>query len=119
MPSNPCGRSAPVAASVSAMKVAACCCTSPAIDVRSDNADGIELFTEADFGGERFATGRDVSALDRGNFNDRAASAIVYSGQWEFCVDFDYRGACAVYGPGRYPRLGGLTRQLSSVRRLQ
>ena len=56
---------------------------------------------------------------NRGNFNDRASSAVVNSGQWEFCVDFEYRGGCTVFGPGRSPRLGGLTHKLSSVRRLQ
>lgn len=81
--------------------------------------DGLELFSEPDFGGERVGIERDTGALDRANFNDRAASAIIYAGQWEFCVDTDYRGACSVFGPGRYPRLGGLTKQLSSLRRLQ
>jgi len=80
---------------------------------------GIELFAEPGFGGERLAVERTAPRLDRWNFNDRAASAIVYSGQWEFCTDNDFGGSCSVFGPGRYQRLGGLTRQLSSARRLQ
>jgi len=80
---------------------------------------GLDLFSEPGFGGERLSVDRTASRLDRWNFNDRAASAIVYSGQWEFCTDNDFRGSGSVFGPGRYERLGGLTRQLSSARRLQ
>ena len=77
----------------------------------------VELFSERDFGGQRYSADGDVQALR--DFNDRAASAIVHIGQWEFCGDFDYRGGCAVYDPGRYPALGALTRHLSSVRRVR
>ena len=91
----------------------------PAPAFRPGSRAGLELYSDPDFGGERFSSDRDVSQLDRGNFNDRAASAIIFAGQWEFCSDFNYGGSCAVYGPGRYPRLGGMTRQLSSVRRIQ
>ena len=77
----------------------------------------VELFSQRGFGGQRYSADRDVQALR--DFNDRAASAIVHDGQWEFCVDFDYRGGCAVYGPGRYPALGALTGHLSSVRRVR
>ena len=80
-----------------------------------DGRSAVELFSELDFGGARYAANGDVRALE--DFNDRAASAIVHSGRWEFCGDFDYRGGCAIYGPGSYPELGALTRHLSSVRR--
>jgi hypothetical protein len=80
-----------------------------------DGRSAVELFSELDFGGARYAANGDVRALE--DFNDRAASAIVHSGRWEFCGDFDYRGGCAIFGPGSYPELGALTRHLSSVRR--
>lgn len=85
----------------------------------SSRGNGIELYSDAGFGGERLSVERDTSALDGRNFKDRAASAIVYVGQWELCTGADYRGTCAVFGPGRYPRLGGLSGQLTSVRRIQ
>lgn len=78
----------------------------------------VEFFSDADFGGERLLIDTDTPALLRSGFNDRAASLIVHGGQWELCVDDLYRG-CTVFGPGRYPRIGGLTRQLSSARRLE
>ena len=77
----------------------------------------VELFSQPDFAGQRYSADGDVQALR--DFNDRAASAIVNDGQWEFCGDFDYRGGCAIYGPGRYPALGALTKHLSSVRRVR
>ena len=80
---------------------------------------GIELFAEPGFGGERLAVDRDVASFERANFNDRAASVIVISGRWEFCTDAQHRGNCAVFGPGQYQRIGGMTGQLSSVRRVQ
>ena len=89
---------------------------SPLIPARRD---GIELFSEVGFGGERLAVDRDVTGLERSNFNDRASSAIIYAGQWEFCTDAQHRGNCAVFGPGRYPRIGGMTGLLSSLRQVQ
>ena len=82
-----------------------------------DGRSAVELFSELDFGGAHYAADGDVRALE--DFNDRAASAIVHSGRWEFCGDFDYGGGCAIFGPGRYPELGALTRHLSSVRRVR
>lgn len=79
----------------------------------------VEFFSEPDFGGERIRVDRDVRDLDRLNFNDRAASLVVLAGSWELCTDARFGGNCAVFRPGRYPRLGGLTRQLSSLRRIQ
>jgi hypothetical protein len=71
--------------------------------------------------GENFA-GRDitisdsVSNFDRTRFNDRASSVIVNQGQWEVCADADFSGGCQVFGPGRYPTIGGLSGRVSSVR---
>lgn len=83
------------------------------------NAQGdVELFAESGFNGERFALRGEANNLD-GRFNDRAHSMIVYGGMWEVCVDADYRGACAVYGPGEYPQLHGFDGRVSSLRRIQ
>ena len=79
----------------------------------------VEFFSEPDFGGERLRVERDIRDLDQLNFNDRAASLVVLAGTWELCTDARFGGNCAVFRPGRYPRLGGLTRQLSSLRRIQ
>jgi len=80
---------------------------------------GIELFSEPGFGGERIGIENGGRDLDASNFNDRAASVIVHAGWWELCTDAHFGGSCAVYRPGDYPQMGGLTRQVSSVRRIQ
>jgi len=81
--------------------------------------DGVELFSTAGFNGERSQVRDEVRNMEEMNFNDRAASLIVHSGQWEFCQHADFRGQCLTYGPGRYDRLGSLTGQISSMRRVR
>lgn len=83
------------------------------------NRDGVELFSTMGFGGERVQVRDETRNMEHLNFNDRAGSLIVYSGQWEFCQHADFRGQCLTYGPGRYDRLGGLTNQISSMRRVR
>lgn len=91
-------------------------------DQRQDNdrerGGDLELFTGINFGGSRFSVRQDLANFSEGGFNDRIGSVIVNAGQWEMCVDAGYRGRCTVFGPGRYAALGGLTNQLSSVRRI-
>jgi hypothetical protein len=79
---------------------------------------GIELFEHDDFQGRRFASRGMITDLERENFNDIASSIVVYEGRWELCTDADFGGRCVVYGPGRYPKLRGLSDQLSSIRRI-
>jgi hypothetical protein len=79
----------------------------------------LEFYSEPGFGGERLLLERTTGDLDRLNFDRRAASVVVLSGTWELCTDARFSGSCAVYPPGRYPRLGGLTRQVVSVRRIE
>ncbi len=88
---------------------------------RDDDArrEGVELYATPGFGGERLALRDEVRDLNQANFNDRAGSLIVYSGQWEFCQHADFRGQCVTYGPGRYDRLGGLNNAISSLRRVR
>lgn len=81
--------------------------------------DGVELFSTVGFNGERVQVRDELRNLEEMNFNDRAGSLIVYSGQWEFCQHSDFRGQCLTYGPGRYDRLGSLTNQISSMRRVR
>jgi len=80
---------------------------------------GLELYSDAGFGGERVRIERDTSDLSRANFNDRASSAVVTGGTWEICSDARYGGSCATYRPGQYERLGGMSGQASSVRRVR
>lgn len=80
---------------------------------------GMELYAEPDFRGEKIGFESDGQDLSQNNFNDRAQSLIVYVGNWEVCTDAYIKGSCAVFRPGNYPRLGGLARQISSLRRIQ
>ena len=80
---------------------------------------GLELFSEPDFRGDKMASVSAEMDLTKSNFNDRAQSLIVYVGNWEVCTDVNIAGSCAVFRPGNYPRLGGLSRQISSLRRIQ
>jgi hypothetical protein len=79
----------------------------------------LEFFSEPDFAGTRLAVDSEMGDFDRSGFNDRAASVVVHSGTWELCTEPRFGGSCAVYRPGSYPRMGGLTRHVSSVRRIQ
>lgn len=88
-------------------------------DNDNNGRDGVELFSTMGFNGERLQVRDEVRNMEALNFNDRAGSLIVYSGQWEFCQHADFRGQCLTYGPGRYDRLGGLTSQISSMRRVR
>lgn len=78
----------------------------------------VELFTGVNFSGDRYPIRRDMTTFEEGGFNDRIGSVIVREGQWQMCVDANFRGSCTVFGPGRYAALGGLTNQLSSIRRI-
>ena len=82
------------------------------------NAD-IELFLEPNFGGRAFGSKRDISNLGPTDYNDRVNSVVVNSGQWELCTDGEYGGRCSVFGPGRYPNIGGLSNKVSSLRRIR
>jgi hypothetical protein len=77
---------------------------------------GITFYEGENFTGREMSVDRTVANFDDTRFNDRARSAIVDAGQWELCVDSDFRGTCQVLGPGRYPDLGGLAHKVSSVR---
>ena len=79
---------------------------------------GMELYAEPDFRGEKIGFESDGMDLAQNNFRNRAQSLIVYVGNWELCTDANIKGSCAVFRPGNYPRLGGLNRQVASLRRI-
>jgi hypothetical protein len=79
----------------------------------------VELFSKPEFGGARLPLYRNVPSLAEFDFNGRAASLIVHTGQWEFCRNKEYSGQCLVVGPGRYANLGSLHNAITSLRRLR
>lgn len=81
--------------------------------------EGVDLFKATDFRGERVRVRVSTENLEQLSFNDQAGSVIVYRGRWEFCQHADFGGQCLTYGPGRYDRLGSLSHQISSLRRVR
>lgn len=76
----------------------------------------VVLYDSTGFNGQTFDVNGTVVNFDGSGFNDRAQSMIVQEGTWELCVDASFGGYCQSFGPGRYPNLGPLTGQLSSIR---
>jgi hypothetical protein len=76
----------------------------------------VELFEGREFSSRTIAVTGSIRNFADVEFNDRAASMIIYEGTWELCADADFRGACETYGPGRYPDLGAFHHRLSSIR---
>jgi hypothetical protein len=80
---------------------------------------GATFFEGENFQGRQFrADGPVPNFVDRG-WNDRAMSVIVDGAPVEVCMDINFFGGCTVMNPGRYPNLGQLAQQISSVRPLQ
>jgi hypothetical protein len=76
----------------------------------------VTFYETENFGGRRMTMDGVVpNFVDRG-FNDRALSAVVDGAPVEVCVDINFSGGCRVLNPGRYPTLGNLGNQISSVR---
>jgi hypothetical protein len=85
---------------------------------RGRGRDGIELFSGANFGGQRFELRRDMRQFDR-SIDDRAVSLIVHGGAWEVCQHPDFGGRCRVFPEGEYPNLErALSRQITSARQV-
>ena len=80
----------------------------------------VELFSDADFRGDRVAvdgpmTDLDALQLQRSHrVGDRPRRHL---GDLQRRAGFG--GSCALFKPGNYPRIGGLARHVSSVRRVQ
>jgi hypothetical protein len=79
----------------------------------------VTLFNNFNLEGERLRIEDDTPNLGGTPWNDRAVSMIVRGSRWQLCVDANYRGGCQVFEPGRYDNLGGLSRKLSSLRRVR
>lgn len=79
---------------------------------------GVVLYEHGDFQGRQLALREAVPDLGEQDFNDRASSIEVISGQWEFCLDAQYRGQCFVLGPGRHNLERSRNDRISSVRPL-
>jgi hypothetical protein len=80
-------------------------------------AQDVELFDKPNFTGVRLTLSD--SAPDLGSFGlgDRVSSVVVHRGQWEFCTEPRFGGACITVGPGRYAQLPpGLRGSLASLR---
>jgi hypothetical protein len=82
-----------------------------------DEAPALLMYSGVDFTGEVREIYDPIYALPDIQFNDRARSIAVLSGQWEVCEHSDFTGRCVFL---RYdvPDLAwfGLSRELSSVR---
>lgn len=78
----------------------------------------VTFYQQENFGGPSFSTSQGVQNFQTQNFNDRASSVLVTSGQWEVCEDARFGGRCAILREGRYPSLAavGLNNRISSTR---
>jgi len=83
------------------------------------NRGRVTLYEGVGFAGESFVADSLQPNLHDQDFNDRTRSLIVLRGRWELCTDAYYRGTCETFGPGRYPNLGRLGGQVSSLRQVE
>ena len=88
------------------------------IAVAASAAAQVTLYERENFGGRSFTVDHTIRSLDPTGFNDHASSAVIERGEWQLCEDADFRGHCAVLGPGEYWSLGrvGLSNNISSIR---
>ena len=74
------------------------------------------IYDGAGFYGRSFEVVGAIPNFEPTGFNDRGQSMVVEGGTWELCQDANFGGACQTFPPGRYPDLGPLTGQASSIR---
>jgi uncharacterized protein YcfJ len=79
----------------------------------------VTLYGRDDFRGRSITIRDEVRNLERAGFADRASSAVVRGGSYEFCDGRAYEGRCVVLAPGRYPNLAamGMDDAIGSLRR--
>ena len=77
---------------------------------------GVTFYEAENFGGRLVTMDGTVSDFRERGFNDRAMSAVVEGAPVEVCLDINFNGGCTVLNPGRYPTLGNVGGQISSVR---
>src|SRR5688500_7669377 len=63
------------------------------------------LYGREAFQGRSMTTRDPVRNLEEAGFANRASSAVVRGGTYEFCDARGFQGRCVVLGPGRYPTL--------------
>lgn len=68
-------------------------------------AQDVELYDQPEFGGVRLTLSAATPDLAAYGLAGRVASVVVRRGQWEFCTQPRYAGACIAVGPGRYGQL--------------
>jgi len=81
-------------------------------------ASSITFYQDDNYRGAHMTANGAMGNFSGSGFNDGARSAVVHDGQWEICIDSDYRGGCSVLAPGAYPNLGAYAGRISSVRPL-
>lgn len=80
-------------------------------------AQDVELYDRPDFRGTRLTLDTAAADLSSYGLGGGVSSLVVTRGQWEFCTQPQYRGACVTLGPGRYERLPpSLNDRLASLR---
>ena len=73
-------------------------------------APDVELYEQAQFAGVRLTLSNDVPNLSAYGVGGRVMSVVVRRGQWEFCTQPQFSGACITVGPGRFAELPGALR---------
>lgn len=68
-------------------------------------AQDVELYDQPDFRGVRLTLSAATPDLGAYGIGGRVASVVVKRGQWEFCTQPQFGGACISVGPGRYGQL--------------
>jgi hypothetical protein len=68
-------------------------------------AQDVELYDQPKFAGIRLALSANVADVAAYGLGGRIASVIVNKGQWEFCTQPQFGGACITVGPGRYAEM--------------
>src|SRR5258706_374158 len=79
----------------------------------------LTMFSGPDFRGRPMKFANSATTLDTRATDEGISSLIVREGVWEICTGIDNNGACRVYEPGRYPRLGNFEgAPVGSLRRI-
>jgi len=72
----------------------------------STNLPEVQVFTDANFGGDDFRTNLDITFVGS-KLNDEISSIIVISGTWQFYTDSNFGGAASnPLTPGYYSFVG-------------
>ena len=77
---------------------------------------GVTFYERENFAGRPVDMNGTVPNFVERGFNDRAMSVVVEGSPVEVCMDINFNGGCTILKPGRYPTLGHLGGQISSVR---